>query len=131
MNAEKVIYELLSTNTALKVVVPQARMFAGLIPLETALPAIAYNFISGKPQTAIGLTDIKERSRIQVTIAANTYPVVKQVMDLVVDACHLKQGTFNGVVTDSVIKDLVGPDFRDDEVGIFYQTIDFMVTHNA
>lgn len=129
--SEKAIYNLLSTNTALKAVVPQARMFAGLIPLETALPAIAYNFISGTQQTAIGLTEIKQRSRIQITVAASTYPVVKQVIELVVDACNLQQGTFNGVITDSVIKDLVGPDFRDDEAGIYYQTVDFIVTHNA
>lgn len=128
--SEKAIYNLLSTNAALTALVPVSRIFAGLIPLGSVLPSIAYNFISGTQQTAIGLTTIKQRSRIQVTIASKSYPEVKQVMALVIGACNLQQGIFNGVETDSVIKDVIGPDLRDDEIGIFYQTVDFMVTHN-
>jgi len=128
--SEKVIYNLLSTNSPLIAQVPVSRIFAGTIPLGVTLPAVAYNFISGTKETAIGLTTTKTRGRIQVTIAANTYPVVKQVMGLVKTACNNKQGTFNGVATDSVILDLVGPDFRDDEQNIHYQTVDFKIVFN-
>jgi hypothetical protein len=130
MSAEKVIYNLLSTNAPLLVQVPKVRIFPSLIPLGTTLPAIAYMLVSSTEQTAIGLTSEIYRSRVQVTIAANTYPQVKEIAALVVAACNHRQGTFNGVKTDSVIKDVVNADFRDDEVGIFYSTIDFRIVHS-
>ena len=129
MSAEKVIYNLLSTNVALNAVVPAARVYASLIPLGTTLPAIAYMLVSSVEETSIGLTTQRLRSRVQVTIAAKTYPQVKQIAALVVTACNHKQGTFNGVQVDSVIKDVVGADFRDDDVGVFYSTIDFRIAH--
>jgi hypothetical protein len=129
MSAEKVIYNLLSTNAPLIAVVPKARIFPSVIPLNTTLPAIAYSLVSNNEQTAIGMTTNKQRSRIQVTVAAKTYPVAKQVIDLIETACNHKQGIFNNVVTDSVIKDSIGADFRDDDVGIFYSTIDFRLAH--
>lgn len=130
MSAEKVIYNLLSTNSNLIAVVPKAKIFAGFIPVDAVLPAIAYSLVSSKESTAIGLTTLKNVSRMQVTVSAKSYVLVKQVSDLVKLACNHKQGTFNGVVTDYVILDNVGADFRDDQVGIFYSTIDFLIAHN-
>lgn len=129
MSAEKVIYNLLTTNNALKAVVPASKVYASIIPLGTVLPAIAYMLVSNVENTSIGLTTQRLRSRVQVTIAAKTYPQVKQIVDLVVTACNHKKGTFNGVQVDSVIKDVVGADFRDDDVGIFYSTVDFRIAH--
>jgi len=129
MSAEKVIYNLLSTDANLLAQVPKPRILPSLIPLGTTLPAIAYMLVSSTEDTAIGLTSNRLRSRVQVTIAANTYPKVKEIAALVVNACNHKQGTFNGVQVDSVIKDVVGADFRDDDVGIFYTTIDFRIAH--
>jgi hypothetical protein len=130
MSAEKVIYNLLSTDAPLLAQVPKVRIFPSLIPLGTTLPAIAYMLVSSTEQTAIGLTSEIYRSRVQITIAATTYPKVKEIAALVVAACNHKQGTFNGVKTDSVIKDVVNADFRDDEAGIFYSTIDFRIVHS-
>lgn len=129
MSAEKAIYNLLSNNAALLAQVPKARMFPSVIPLGTTLPAIAYMLVSSTEETAIGLTTNRLRSRIQVTVAANTYPKVKEVVALVENACNHKQGTFNGVQVDSVIKEVIGADFRDDEAEIFYSTIDFRIAH--
>lgn len=130
MSAEKVIYDLLSKDTNLLKKVPKARIYPSLIPLNTTLPAIAYMLVSSTEQTAIGLTTNKLRSRVQVTIAANTYPQVKEIAALVVSACNHKQGTFNGVKTDSVIFDIAGTDFRDDDVGVYYSTIDFRIAYS-
>lgn len=129
MSAEKVIYNLMSTDAGLIAKVPKARIFPNTIPLNTPLPAIAYMLVSSVEQTSIGLTTERLRSRVQVTIAANTYPQVKEIAALVVDACNHKKGTFNGVQTDSVIKDAVGADFMDDDVGIHFSTIDFRIAH--
>lgn len=130
MSAEKVIYNLLSTNVALVAVVPTSRMYAGLIPIGATYPALCYNLVSSFDETAIGLTTLKSRSRIQVTAVATSYPAVKALADKIRVACNLKQGTFNGVVTDSVIMDNIGADYRDDETGVFYSTVDFNIVHN-
>lgn len=130
MSAEKVVYNLLSTNAALKLIVPTARMFAGVVPIGATYPALCYNLVSSSDITAIGLTTIKSRSRIQVTVVAKSYPDVKALADKVRIACNLKRGTFNGVVTDSVIMDNIGADYRDDETGVFYSTVDFNIVHN-
>lgn len=129
MSAEKAIYNILSTDVDLLAKVPSARIFPSLIPLGTTLPALAYMLVSSIEETSIGLTSNRLRSRIQVTVAANTYPQVKEIAALVVGACNHKQGVFNGVQVDSVIVDVVGADFRDDEAGIHYSTIDFRIAH--
>jgi hypothetical protein len=130
MSGEKVIYNLLSTNTALNAVVPVARMYAGVIPIGSAYPALCYNLVSSSDNTAIGLTTMKSATRIQVTAVATTYPAVKSLADKIRVACNLKRGTFNGIVTDSVIMDNIGADYRDDETGVFYSTVDFNIVHD-
>jgi hypothetical protein len=128
--AEKIIYNLLSNNAPLNAVVPASKVYPGIIPLSAVLPAIAYTLVSKTEQTSTALTTIKKTARIQVTIASKTYPQVKQVAALVEAACNHKQGTFNNVQTDSVILDNVGADFRDDDAGIFYSTLDFRIAYS-
>lgn len=130
MSAEKVIYHLLKNDTGVLTKVPIARIFAGIIPVTSSYPAICYNLVSSIDVTAIGLTTMKSRSRVQVTAVAKDYPSVKQLADLVRLACTNKRGVFNGVVTDSVIMDNIGADYRDDETGVFYSTVDFNVVHD-
>jgi len=130
MSAEKVTYNLLKNNAALVALVPVARIFPSLIPLNTTMPAISYSLVSGVETTAIGLTTSLKRDRVQITIAAKSYPDVKSIMALVIAAMNNKQGTFNGVRVDSVIKDVFGPDFRDDDAGVFYQSVDFKIDYH-
>lgn len=130
MSAEKAIFNILSTNVDLTKKVPKSRIYPSLIPLDTTLPAIAYMLVSSVEQTAIGLTTNRRRSRVQVTVAAKTYPQVKDISALVIEACNHRQGVFNDVQVDSVILDVVGADYRDDDVGIHYSTIDFRIAHS-
>lgn len=129
MSAEKVIYNLLSTDTALKAVVPTSRMYAGVIPIDATYPALCYNLVSSVDVTAIELTTMKSRSRIQVTAVATSYPAVKALLKLIEAACKNKQGTFNGVKTDYVLKSDIGADYRDDDTNVFYSTIDFNIMY--
>lgn len=129
MSAEKVIYNLLSTNTALKAVVPTTRMYAGVIPVGAIYPALCYNLISDNDVTSIGMTTMKSLARIQVTAVATTYPAVKSLLKLIEAACKNKQGTFNGVKTDYVLKSDIGADYRDDDTNVFYSTIDFNIMY--
>jgi hypothetical protein len=132
LSAEKVIFRLLSTNAPLNAVVPATRIFAGFIDLESVLPAIAYNHVSTFENTTIDANSLYAlvTTRIQVTIAAKDYPTVKSVLELVRKACNYQRGTINGVIVSSIVREQAGADFRDDEAGIFYQTIDFKVTYH-
>jgi hypothetical protein len=134
MNAEKALFAMMKAHAPLTAQIPSARMYPSVIPLNATLPALSYSLISDLEQTAVGLTTIKNRARVQVTIAvkgvtATEYGQAKALLKLVEDACNHRQGTYNGVYVDSCIKELVGPDLRDDEAGITYQVIDFRIAY--
>lgn len=134
MSAEKALFAMLKADAALLAQVPTARIFPSIIPLNTTLPAISYSMVSEIEETTIGLTALKRRARMQVTIAvagltATAYGQAKTIRGLVEAACNHKRGTFNGIVVDSCIKELVGPDLRDDEAAITYQTVDFRIAY--
>jgi hypothetical protein len=127
MSAEKVILELLKAHAPLVAVVPSTRIFPDLIPLGTTLPALAYSLVSSIENTSIGLTALKVRSRVQVSIAATSYGQIQSLTTLIKAACNHKQGVIGGIQVDSVILELAGSDFRDDDAGIRYRTIDFRI----
>lgn len=129
MKAEAAIKALLWAHAPLTAVVPTTRIFPGLIPLGTTLPAIAYNFISGVPEKGIDMQTHMVRARIQVSVQTKTYPQQKQIVELIKDACDAKQGTIAGYHIDSVLQDTIGPDLRDDDAGIYMQTVDFIVKY--
>jgi hypothetical protein len=127
MSAELAIKAMLDAHAPLTAIVPATKIFAGLIPINTALPAVAYNFISGVRPKSIGMTTQMTMSRIQVTVQAKTYAQQKQLIKLVRNACDAKQGPFGGTDVDSCMVEIEGPDQRDDDSSIFMQTVDFMV----
>jgi len=129
MSAPKVIYNLLSNSTQLTDVVGN-RIYFGAIPERATLPALTYARISEYETVSVSMTSIKLRSRVQITIASKSYAQVEAILKLVKGACDKKQGNFNGVQTDSVLADGVGADFRDDDLNIYYSTIDFRITHD-
>lgn len=134
MSAEKVIFNLLKSYAPLVAQVPVARIYPSIIPLTATLPAISYNHVSTIEETDIGLNTEVVRSRIQVTVAVSgtdskSYAKVKELINLITAACNHKQGTFNGVDTKSVIRDVLSPDFRDDDSAVSYQSIDFRVVY--
>lgn len=134
MIPEKAIVAMMNAHAPLIARVPLARIFPSIIPLGATLPAIAYGMVSDFEQTAIELATLKRRARIQVTVAvkgtsATDYKAMKEIIDLVLAACNNKRGTFGSVTIDSCIKELLGPDVRDDEAGISYQSVDFRIAY--
>lgn len=131
MSSEKVIYHLLSNNAPLALLV-STRIFGGIIPQETALPALAYNHVSTVENATIdanspyGLVT----SRVQVTVVSKDYPQLKSLIALVRKACNYQRGTINGVIVNSIVRDVVGPDFIDDASSLFMQSIDFKITYH-
>lgn len=134
MSAEKVIFHLLKSHAPLTAIVPLTRIYPSLIPIGTVLPAIAYSLVSTVEDTSIGMTTQQVKSRIQVTVAVSginstSYAMSKALIKLIKTACNHKQGLFNGVITNSVIRDIESPDYRDDDTEITYNSIDFKVSY--
>jgi len=95
MSAEKVIYYLMSSDTELLKKVPKTRIYPSLIPLGTTLTCNRiYVSIHSRTNCNRPELQIDRRSRVQITVAATSYPQVKQIMALVEAACNHKQGTF-------------------------------------
>jgi hypothetical protein len=131
MSDVKAVRYLLANNAALVAVVPATRIEAGLIPQGTALPALAVTHVSN-PRGQLIAGPASCVARVQVTVHASSYPQQKQVLTLVRAALPRTHGTVNGVKVESLVVDLEGPDFRNDEVepSIFMGSQDFIVTYN-
>lgn len=131
MSDVKAVRYLLANNAPLIAVVPAARVFAGLIPQGTALPALAVSHISTIRRHMVpGSTVEFCTARVQVTAHAKTYAEQKQVLKLVRAALPRSRGAVNGVNVDAILSDIEGPDFRDDEAGIFMGSADYIVRFN-
>lgn len=133
MRAEKAIHQLLLNAAGVTALVgagTAARIYPEQLPQGCALPALVVEHISASELTTIdaiaafGLV----QARIQVTALAADYPGKKALLEQVRLACNYQRGTFNGVRVVSVIRDVVGPDLRDDDRQLYAQSIDFMVT---
>jgi hypothetical protein len=129
MSAVKVIRYLLANSAPLIAAVPAAKIMAGVIPIETVLPAIAVSHISTVEGNTVAMNGatVLATSRVQVTVQTKTYAEQESILELVRKACPVSRATINGVIVDSIIPDIAGPDFRDDEAGIFMRSRDFIV----
>ena len=129
MSAEKVINALLNADAAVGALVA-GRIYPGTVPLNAAMPVLAFNHISTVNKTMISMAerDVLMVSRIQVTAMAKSYPAVKALLAAVSKACDQKRGTIAGILVSSVINDATGPDMRDDDATLYMQSADFKVT---
>lgn len=129
MSAERVIFALLSNHAPLNALVPARRIFPGVLPQGTDLPAIGYRHIVSVGDHAVAASaSTMTTSRIQVTATASSYPEMKQLLALVKQACHRRTGLIAGVKVQHVRSDTVGPDPDGTNPKIFSQSVDFKVT---
>lgn len=125
------LWFLLKSNAGLTDTVPADRITSGVIPQGSTLPAIGLNHVSTVRRNGVkGGEDAYCVERVQVTVFAATYPNLRAVMALVRGAVSRKPGVVNGTKVDSILTDLEGPDFRDDEAGIYARSQDFIVNFN-
>lgn len=129
MRAEKAIRALLMQASAVTTLVGD-RCYPGQLPQGCALPALVVEHVSTvdlptlNAQAGFGLV----QTRVQVTVLAATYPQQKSLADAVITACRYQRGVIAGVRVANVVRELVGPDLRDDDRSVFYQSVDFLVT---
>ena len=128
MSDVKLIRYTLANNANLIAVVPAVRIFAGVVPLNTVLPAIAVNHISTieRNTVAMNTATVLATSRVQVTVLTKDYLSQKSILELVRKALPNTNGVINGVTVDSILPDISGPDLRDDDAGIYMQSRDFV-----
>lgn len=129
MSDVKVVRYLLAHNAGLNAEVPAARITPGVIPQGAVLPAIGVTHVSSRRPQGVAAGQGIVFSRVQVTVHAETYPQLEELMPLVRAALPRSRGTVNGVAVDGVVMDIEGPDFRDDEAGIYARSQDVIVTY--
>ena len=129
MSAVKVIRALLAAHAPVLALVPAARIVAGTVPQGTLLPAIGLTEISRVelPTVSLGQRAVQVTARVQVTVHASTYPEQKAVLQAARLGPGANTGTVAGVEVRSVMRDVVGPDMKDDAAEIYQQSRDFKV----
>lgn len=130
MSGVAIVRYLLANNAALIASVPAARIMSGVLPLDTARPAISVTKISGLQENTLAMASASYlvRDRVQVTVLADTYPLVKSTLALIRAALPLSRGAVNGFTCEGVIPDIEGPDLFDPETLIHQGSADYMVS---
>lgn len=130
MSGVAVILALLQDSAALTAKVPASRIQAGELPLKTQLPAISVTMISSVDRHVVKQdpgAGIFTTERVQVTVLAASYPKAAEVSRLVRCACQNTRGQIAGVKVDSILMELEGPDFFDDQITMVGRSRDFIV----
>lgn len=131
MRAEKVVVDLLKADAGVTALVG-SRIHPGRLPQNTAFPAISYELVSGTevPSVNAQAGGVLVRSRVQVNVLAKTYAETKSVHEAVRKALQFKRGDFGTVHVVSITRDGIGSDERDDDVGLFWQSVDYLLVHD-
>lgn len=130
MRAEKVVYDLLTGSEAVTALVG-LKIYPGLIPQNTTMPAVSYELISSVdiPPINAQAGGVILRSRVQVSALARTYAEVKTIQEAIRRALLFKSGLIAGVQVNAITRELIGSDERDDESGLYMQGVDFLLIH--
>jgi Protein of unknown function (DUF3168) len=131
MRAERVIYTLLTGSSAVTDLVG-AKIYPGRIPQNITMPAISYEMVSGMEMAPINAQagGVLLRSRVQVNVLARTYEEVKTIQEAIRHVLLFKSGLIAAVRVIGITRDLIGPDERDDELGLYMQGIDYLLIHD-
>jgi hypothetical protein len=128
MSSVAIVRYILANNAGLTATVPATAIAAGVVPINTDLPAISITQISSVPYNHVGAPGNFYTDRVQVTVEATSYPLAKSIISLVRAAFTTYQrGMVNGFKCDSVQPDIAGPDLEDTQAGIHSQSLDFIV----
>lgn len=131
MSAVKVIRALLIEHASVLALVPAERIVADDIPQGMLLPAISLTEISRVEMPTVSLAQraVQVTARVQVTVHAASYPDQKAALQAAKLGPGAHTGTVAGIVVRSVMRDVVGPDMKHDDAGIYRQSRDFKVVY--
>lgn len=131
MRAESVIYTLLTGNPGVTALVG-TKVYPGRLPQNTVMPAISYELVSSNEILPINAQagGVLLRSRVQVTVLAKTYAETKSVHEAARKALLFQSGLIGSVRVNSITRDSIGADERDDELGLYIQSVDYLLIHD-
>lgn len=130
MRAEKVINALLTADAGVTALVSN-RVYPVSLPQNTVMPALIYEVVSAVemlPIDALAGQQLVD-TRVQVTALGKNYSDVKALLEAARVALLFKSGSIAGVRVLGITRDMVGPDGRDYDLGLYSQSIDFKVRH--
>lgn len=131
MNAEKVVYALLSADAGVTAIV-STRIYPSDLPQQIAVPAIVYRHVDTVDRPTIhgdGGPQLVQ-SRISVIALANDYSTIKALHEAVKAALRYQYGTIAGVQVATITRDIVGPGLFDPDLERHEQGVDYLVVHN-
>lgn len=133
MSGSEIIWYLLANDADLVAVVPKTRIKSGVLPVNTQLPAISVQVISGSEHNNVPMNSVNVlvTNRVQVSVLAKKYADQKSILELVRRACPNTHGNVNGTEVDSIVPDTIGPDTFDPEETVYMQSRDFIVKYSA
>ena len=129
MNGVAAVRQVLIADAALIALVPATRIAAGVLPLDTALPAISVTSIGSNDRnlpTPGAYRHVSER--VQVTVMAATYPSQKAILKAVRHAAADQFPTVSDISAVTIHTETTGPDFMDEAASIYLGSQDFRVT---
>lgn len=133
MSGVAIVRYLLANNAGVTAQVGASKIKAGDLPLNIVAPAISVKQSGGTQRKTVAMASAKEQwtDKVQVEITGLTYPSVKTILRLVLDALPLSRGTINSYDCDSILAAATGPDLYDSATGLYSQIQDFDVVYNV
>lgn len=128
MDGVAIAWNRLKSDAALLALIPQARIISGTIPAGTTLDAISVTRVSGTDRNVPSPgANRRVMERVQVTVAAATYPRLRAAILAAKKALADFIGTVGSANDVTIHTDIAGPDFLDEEASIYFGTQDFVV----
>lgn len=127
MSGASAVRYILANNSSLIALVPAAKIFVGVVPLNTVLPAIGVTRVDEVPTLTVAMTEPGRINgeRVQVTVLSKTYQT--SITAAMLAALPNQTGTVNSTKIDSIVPLGGGPDLYDDAAGIYERSYDFRV----
>lgn len=130
MNPELIVASML--NNAGVIALVGNRRAMGQLPQNTAFPAIVFTIVDANPVPHLNFAIEPQmaRARIQINPIAKTIGEVKDILSAVRSAMDFKlQQVFAGKKVISSRVQLLGPIEKDDDIGVFTQSVDYMLMY--
>jgi len=130
MSGVAIINYKLANDAALTAVVPSARIFSGIAPINTPRPTISISQVSGfeYPMIKRGTRNLMTE-RVQITVHGQTYVQKKEIIKLIRAALPSVRGTVNGIKVDSITPGIEGPDMEIVDPDLHDQPVDYLVKY--
>jgi hypothetical protein len=128
MNPELIVASMLNVAGVTNLV--GSRRAMGQLPQNSAFPALVYTIVDATPMPHLNYSVERQmaRARIQINPIAKSIAEVKSILDAVRAAMDFKlQQVYANKTVISSRMELLGPIEKDDDLGVWTQSVDYML----